>query len=146
MTPIFSRRFADVYFDEQINCIVLTWHGFAKSEEYRFAILQCLNALDKYPVDGWISDMRQAGIVEKEDIAWLMGECKRRMRKVNMSELRPIRLAIVRNKDPFSTMYLDKLQEILLPFRINLATFDQMSDALLWITPPDILSKDNKDE
>ena len=59
-----------LYYDGNLNIIVINWKRSVTSEEYHTAFEALVNSLNTYNSPGWISDLRNQGTVDEKDIHW----------------------------------------------------------------------------
>ena len=66
-----EEPFVTIERDDQLSCLIQTWKGFAKSEDFRAAINESLEVFKKGGLNKIISNTKEAGLVKKEDTDWV---------------------------------------------------------------------------
>ena len=66
-----DKPFVTIERDDQLRCLIQTWKGFAKSEDFRAAIEQSLEFFEKGDLDKIISNTKDFALVKKEDTDWV---------------------------------------------------------------------------
>lgn len=61
----------NIYFDEQINSVVMIWTGYATSEQFREGSELMLNELIYSKARAVLADLREMVIIGLEDQKWL---------------------------------------------------------------------------
>ena len=57
--------------DEQLRCLIQTWKGFAKSKDFRAAIIKSLEFFKQGNLNKIISNTKDFSLVKKEDTDWV---------------------------------------------------------------------------
>ena len=66
----YDHESATLYFDGNLNIIVIDWKRPVSSKEYRDAFNAVLSSLNVYHCPGWISDVRNQGDIAETDQIW----------------------------------------------------------------------------
>lgn len=66
-----NKPFVTIERDSELQCLIQTWKGFAKSESFREAINQSLNFFKKGGINKIISNTKDFALVKKEDTDWV---------------------------------------------------------------------------
>lgn len=68
----FEEDYARLYFDGNYNIIVIKWKRPVESREFRHVFDAVLRSLNVHHSPGWISDVRQQGMLSNEDQQWFV--------------------------------------------------------------------------
>ena len=68
---LIEKPFVTIERDDQLNCLIQTWKGFANSDDFRAAINESLEIFKKGNFDKIISNTKDAALVKKEDTNWV---------------------------------------------------------------------------
>ena len=71
---IYKKDYITIAYYEADKLLEITWLAYASSAAYREAMLQYIEALQKYEVKRWLDDSRQARVVRLSDQKWTTEE------------------------------------------------------------------------
>ncbi|MBX0331813.1 hypothetical protein K3G39_01035 [Pontibacter sp. HSC-14F20] len=67
---IYKKDYINIAYYEAEKLLEITWLAYASSAAYREAMLQYIEALQKYEIKRWLADYRQARVVRLSDQEW----------------------------------------------------------------------------
>ncbi len=67
---VFENSNVVIELDENLQCLIQHWRGFASTEKYREAIFQTVDLFKKNKLNKILSNTKNFGIVKKEDTDW----------------------------------------------------------------------------
>jgi signal transduction histidine kinase len=115
-------------YDGNRNIVIILWKRDSTSKEYREAFEAVLNSFNIYQTPGWISDIRNQGIVGAEDQQWFVENIVPELVKSGLK-----RTAIIGLDDPVRKEYHDRLRKTSINSGFELRVFDSMEESLNWM-------------
>jgi nitrogen-specific signal transduction histidine kinase len=115
-------------YDGNRNIVIILWKRDSTSKEYREAFEAVLNSFNIYQTPGWISDIRNQGIVGAEDQQWFVENIVPELVKSGLK-----RTAIIGLDDPVRKDYHDRLRKTSVNSGFELRVFDSMEESLNWM-------------
>ncbi|MBJ6142410.1 hypothetical protein [Hymenobacter sp. BT559] len=81
-TVLYAQPYGDMMLAPEVPCLVIAWHGFANSEEFRALMdrgleLYRAEAQHTQPL-GWLADTRNHSAIRAADQEWLATDWNRR--------------------------------------------------------------------
>jgi two-component sensor histidine kinase len=127
---IFEEDYSRFFFNAPYDTCGLVWSGSISSEQYRGTMTRCLELLRVYNTPNWISDAIERGTVGPEDLDWLIQKIVPVAAKNGLR-----RICFVRKDadEPGTIEFVDRLQEKLPLYNIELGVFVTFQSALNWI-------------
>ena len=71
MRMLLSNEFVTVARPEGKPWLEVIWHGYGKGKPYRDALDKALVLLKNEGLDSWLADMRNASVIDPEDLEWV---------------------------------------------------------------------------
>lgn len=68
---LIDKPYVTIERDDELKCLIQTWKGFAKSEDFRAAINDSLNFFKEGDINKIISNTKDFSLVKKEDTDWV---------------------------------------------------------------------------
>jgi signal transduction histidine kinase len=124
-------------YDGNLNIIIIQWKRSATSSEYREAFEAVLNSLNIYQSPGWISDIREQGIVPDEDQIWFVQNIVPELVRCGLK-----RIAIVGLDHPSRTDYYNRMKKSAEASGFEVRVFNSIDDCLLWMEDLTIFSEE----
>ncbi|HEY9048824.1 MAG TPA: ATP-binding protein [Ohtaekwangia sp.] len=123
----YSSDAAQVYYDADVDVMVMHWKRSASSEEFREIFTKVLNSLQVYNSPAWISDIRNRGTISDEDHAWLRTHILNEAIRVGLK-----RTALIVREEQ-SPEYSDDEEKICLMAGVEIRSFTSIEEALIWV-------------
>lgn len=105
MNILLDENYARVQIDNEHKIIEIIWKKFAMSKQYREAIEVAYEAIQKYALTGWLSDMTNAGVVALQDQQWIKEDMVPKCMAAGI-----VKTAVVDSQDIFSKKYIESLE------------------------------------
>jgi signal transduction histidine kinase len=119
---------AQLYYDGLLKVTVIIWKRNVSSREYRDTFNVVLDSLKVYKTPGWISDVRNQGVVSDEDQKWLLRTLAPEALKSGLKQI-----AIIGITEEIRKKYLERITRATSTYSVGLGLFDNMEDALQWM-------------
>src|SRR5829696_8657988 len=87
-----------VYFDTELNCVIMQWDGYSTSAEFRQGTELMLNTLIRHKANFVLADIKNMVLISGEDQQWLEKEFLPRAMNFGFSGLAIIRPTSYFNK------------------------------------------------
>jgi hypothetical protein len=68
---MYSSRFCDVEYNEELNIVLVTWKAFCRDDAYRNPLRCALEIMQKHPGCSYCADTRNGFENEEADTQWL---------------------------------------------------------------------------
>jgi signal transduction histidine kinase len=117
-----------LYYDGNLNIIVVSWKREITTEEYHQAFECLLNSLNKYQSPGIVADIRKQGVLAEQDQIWFTknilphligGSCRK--------------IAVIGLDAPERSSYFNKVLALSRLVRFDLKVFPSVEASLSWI-------------
>jgi signal transduction histidine kinase len=115
-------------YDGNLNIIIIQWKRPATSKEYREAFGAVLSSLNIYQSPGWVSDIRNQGIMSEEDQLWFVQNIVPELVRCGLK-----RTAIVGADDSVRRDYYESIKKTAAALGFELRVFDSIEDSLFWM-------------
>jgi hypothetical protein len=125
----FEQPYAIIEIEPEKNLLVITWHGFANSEEYRTARNKSLELSQEHGIKNWLSNMKEMKAIRQADQEWTVNEWLPQLLTLNLE-----RWAIVISNDMFNQMAISNMMSKMRP-KLNFAVeyFHDLNSARNWV-------------
>ena len=70
----FQQSFATIEIEQENSLLIITWHGFANSEEYRETYNKAISLSRQLNVRRWVSNMKDMKAIRQADQDWTVNE------------------------------------------------------------------------
>jgi len=128
METIFSNEFSTLTYEEVLKVLTITWHDKKLSlDEYQRPFMVALDFMSKRPVDNYISDIRDQGIVSPEFRKWLQEVAMPEAAKAGLK-----RVVGVANVNIFKQYYINNVFQSAKRFGIPFKMFNTIEEAKCW--------------
>lgn len=123
-----SSEYADVFYlsEESIGCI--KWKKMCSSEEYRSAFEVLLTFQSQTPIENFISDVRNQGIVSPEDRKWFEHVALPKAKEQGLQ-----RAVVITSANPFKQYYLNLILKKTNKYKMPLKLVSSEEKAIEWI-------------
>lgn len=130
METILENDFASLTYEEDLKVLTITWKDKKLTfEEYQKPFKVALEFMNKKPVENYISDIRDQGIISPEFRKWLQ--------EVAMPEAAAAglkRVVGVANVNIFKQYYINNVFQSAKKFGIPFKMFNNIEDAKKWFS------------
>ena len=124
---LIKKPYVTIERDDQLKCLIQTWKGFAKSENFREAITQSLEIIKKGGLDKIISNTKDFALVKKEDTDWVAQVITPQMVKHGLRYM-----AFIVPTNVFTQITVDNFKEKA-DAVVKIRYFDQVEAAKEWM-------------
>ena len=100
----FQQPYATIEIEQDKNLLILTWHGFANSEEFREAHNKALSLSRQHNIQRWISNMKDMKAIRQADQDWSVNEWLPQFLALNIKKW-----AIIIADDMFNQMAMSSM-------------------------------------
>lgn len=134
MNNCFDNEFATVKFDQDKNALLLTWHRFAKKEDFRETMIKFYDISQEKNITKWFFDSRKQGLISPEDQMWTVSEIMNRD-----LDTAAIKTAVVMSESLFLEVSVYKISKDIQEQRNapvtseNFQQFTKPEEALAWL-------------
>lgn len=126
MKLFYEKEYAAAQYSEEGRYILIAWTTTPSSEEYREAMEMLIEAMKQFKTGKLIFDNRNAGAILPADQEWSFKDWHGRAIAAGHTHV-----AIIQSPDIFAQISsIDVLSHVTIPT----AFFDEVSDAITWIT------------
>lgn len=125
---VLNKPYVTIERDDEMKCLIQTWKGFAKSNEFRAAINDSLAFFVKGGIDKIISDTKEFSLVKKEDTDWVAQVITPQMVQHGLRYM-----AFVVPKNVFTKISVDNFKEGANSV-VSIRYFDEVALAKQWLT------------
>ncbi|HPM32337.1 MAG TPA: ATP-binding protein, partial [Chryseolinea sp.] len=125
-----KEKYAEIFFDAQLNCTGVVWNGPVTSEQYRAVFQKCLDFVKIYNTPNYIADISHQGPISKEDQEWMFQSILPDATRNGMRRIAAIRPDV---SDPIVQEYLKGINQSLIKLGARQEFFPTMKDAMDWI-------------
>jgi hypothetical protein len=129
METYYQTDFVDVKIDQELKTVHIIWKGKTTvSREYRATLERALDAIEKYKLNGWLSDMTNEKLVLDMDRQWIADYLIPKALELGVSKV-----AFVVPKSIVVRKHADSLADTIRKHEDNIQTFSSMEDALKFL-------------
>lgn len=122
----------DIYYDKNINAVVMKWCGYSDSSEFREGTELMLNTLIKNNCSKVLASIGDMTLIGSEDQNWLYTTFVPRAMKFGFKEI-----AIVKPKSYFNKIAVENVSREVSTKNLCTAFFDTADDAVAWLKHSD---------
>ena len=130
-SPYFESAHIRIFWDEQMQCVVGEWLGFAKGNDFRKPLVKGLELARNMRARKWLADTRKLGVVTKDDLEWHEKELIPQFVQAGVRYV-----ATVIPEDVFAKWSLEALKQAkeLKESALIVNTFGTLDEAKAWLT------------
>lgn len=118
----------DIYFDENINSVVMEWHGYATSRQFKEGTELMLNTLIKHGASKVLADIRDMTLIGMEDQQWINEVFLPRATKFGFKAI-----AIIKPRNYFNKIAVETISYKVDREKLTINFFDNIEDAREWL-------------
>ena len=126
---VFQQPYATIEIEQDKSLLVLTWHGFANSEEFRNARSSAISLSRQYNVHRWVSNMKDMKAIRQADQDWTVNEWLPQFLTLHLKKW-----AIIISDDMFNQMAMSSMMS---KMRVHLTHpveyFQYLNTAKNWV-------------
>lgn len=128
----FEKPYATIEIEQEKGLLVLTWHGFANSEEFQEARNRALEFSRQYGITRWVSNMKEMKAIRQIDQEWSINEWLPKFLTLDIEKW-----AIVVSDDMFNQMAMSSMMSKIRPqLRHPVEYFQDFNSARNWALHP----------
>ncbi len=101
---LFQQPYATIEIEQDKSLLIVTWHGFANSEEFRKTRNEALTISRQYGIRKWVSNMKDMKAIRQADQDWSVNEWLPQFLPLNIRKW-----AIVISDDMFNQMAMSSM-------------------------------------
>ena len=126
---VFDKPFATIEIEQDKDLLLLTWHGFANSEDFREARNKSLQFARQYGVTRWVSNMKEMKAIRQADQDWSVTEWLPQFLALDRQKW-----AIVISDDMFNQMAMSNMMSKIRPQLSHpVEYFQDLNSAKNWV-------------
>ena len=118
----------NIYFDKEINCVVMEWDGYATSKQFKQGTELMLNTLIQNNCSKVLADIKDMKIIAMEDQQWLNEEFLPRATLFGFKAI-----AIVKPDYYFNQVAVETISYKADKDKLTINFFDNIEDAKAWL-------------
>lgn len=118
----------NIYFDENINSVVMEWHGYATSKQFKDGTELMLNTLIKHGASKVLADIRDMTLIGMEDQQWINEVFLPRATKFGFKAI-----AIIKPRNYFNKIAVETISYKVDKEKLTINFFDNIEDARTWL-------------
>lgn len=130
MEIVFENEFSRLSYEEDLKILTITWYNKKLSfEEYQRPFKLALEFMTKKPVENYISDIRNQGIVSPDFRKWLQEVAMPEAAKAGLK-----RVVGVANVNVFKQYYINNVFQSAKKFGLPFKMFNTIEEAKKWFS------------
>ena len=119
----------NIYFDKDINAVVMEWDGYATSKQFKQGTELMLNTFIKNNCSKVLADIKDMKIIAMEDQQWLNEEFLPRATKFGFKTI-----AIIKPDYYFNKVAVETISYKVDKDKLTINFFDNAKDAREWLS------------
>ena len=128
----FQQPYATIEIEQDKDLLILTWHGFANSEEFRGTHNKALALARQFNLHYWISNMKDMKAIRQADQDWSVQEWLPQFLNQNIKKW-----AIIISDDMFNQMAMSSMMGKIRPkLTYPVEYFQDLNTAKNWVERP----------
>lgn len=118
----------NIYFDKDTGSVVMEWHGYATSRQFKEGTELMLNTLIKNNGSKVLADIREMTLIGMEDQQWINDVFLPRATKFGFKAI-----AIIKPKSYFNKVAVETISYKVDQDKLTINFFDNSDDARNWL-------------
>ncbi|MHA4847370.1 hypothetical protein ACX0G7_24615 [Flavitalea antarctica] len=118
----------NIYFDADINCVVMEWNGYATSAQFKEGTELMLNTLIKHNATRVLANIKDMVLIGKEDQEWLDMHFLPRATTFGFQTL-----AIIKPDHYFNKVAVESISYKVDKNKLAINIFDNIDEAKNWL-------------
>ena len=123
-----NTQIYNIYFDKDLNCVVMEWDGYATSKQFKQGTEVMLNTLIKNKCSKVLADIKDMKIIALEDQQWLHEEFLPRATTFGFKAI-----AIVKPDYYFNQVAVETISYKADKDKLTINFFDKIEEAKTWL-------------
>ena len=123
-----KKEIYNIYFDKELNCVVMEWDGYATSKQFKQGTELMLNILIKNNCSKVLADIKDMKIIAMEDQQWLNEEFLPRATKFGFKAI-----AIIKPNYYFNKVAVETISYKADKDKLTINFFDNRHEAKEWL-------------
>ena len=119
----------NIYFDKDLDCVVMDWDGYATSKQFKQGTELMLNTLIQNNCSKVLADIKDMKIIAMEDQQWLNEEFLPRATTFGFKAI-----AIVKPNYYFNQVAVETISYKVDKDKLKINFFDNIGDAKEWLS------------
>ena len=119
----------NIYFDKDLDCVVMEWDGYATSKQFKQGTELMLNTLIQNNCSKVLADIKDMKIIAMEDQQWLNEEFLPRATSFGFKAI-----AIVKPDYYFNQVAVETISYKVDKKKLTINFFDNIEDAKEWLS------------
>jgi hypothetical protein len=125
----YNKPYATIDTEQDKGLLVITWHGFANSEEFQETHTKALDLSRLYGITRWVTNMKAMKAIRQADQEWTVNEWLPQFLSLNIEKW-----AIVVSDDMFNQMAMSSMMSKIRPHLVNpVEYFQDINSAKNWV-------------
>ena len=118
----------NIYFDNSINSVVMEWHGYATSRQFKEGTELMLNTLIKHGASKVLADIKDMTLIGMEDQQWINDVFLPRATEFGFKAI-----GIIKPRNYFNKIAVEAISYKVDKEKLTINFFDNIEDARTWI-------------
>ena len=118
----------NIYFDKEIDAVVMEWHGYATSRQFKEGTELMLNTLIKHNCSKVFADIRDMTLIGMEDQQWINEVFLPRATKFGFKAI-----AIIKPHSYFNKIAVETISYKADKEKLTINFFDNVEEAKAWL-------------
>jgi hypothetical protein len=123
-----TARTYNVYFDANINAVVMEWNGYATSEQFKQGTELMLNVLIQNKASKVLADITDMTLIGSEDQLWVENHFLPRATNFGFKAI-----AIIKPRSYFNKVAVESISYKVNKDKLTINFFDNKEDATEWL-------------
>jgi len=125
----YRSEVADIDYNADVQCVQITWKGYASSKDFRNPLNAGLDILKENQAERWMANTKNLGVISPEDQDWTSNNWFPRAIEAGSKKM-----ALIKPSDVFSQISIeDIMEEARKAEPLEDKFFEQMEEALSWL-------------
>ena len=118
----------NIYFDSDTGSVIMEWHGYATSRQFKEGTELMLNTLIKYNGSKVLADIRDMTLIGMEDQQWINEVFLPRATKFGFKAI-----AIIKPRSYFNKVAVETISYKVDKEKLTINFFDNIEEARSWL-------------
>ena len=124
-----NTQIYNIYFDKDLDCVVMEWDGYATSKQFKQGTELMLNTLIQNNCSKVLADIKDMKIIAMEDQQWLNEEFLPRATTFGFKAI-----AIVKPNYYFNQVAVETISYKVDKDKLTINFFDKIEEAKTWLS------------
>jgi hypothetical protein len=123
-----NEEIYNIYFDEQLDAVVMEWDGYATSSQFREGTELMLNLLIQNRTSKVLADAKDMVLIGKEDQEWMNNDFLPRAIKFGLKAI-----AMIKSDHYFNKVAIESVSYKVDKEKLTINFFDRLTEAKEWL-------------